>query len=110
MSTSVEYDLREIFNKLEAKLDKLEIKLDKLTEDANDIKVTLTKTSTELKGDLNALNEKVDRVESTLGEKIGGIDTRLSNHKRVYPCTINRGIIVGLILAVLGGVKIFRLM
>lgn len=105
MSTTVEYDLREIFNKFEAKLDKLEIKLDKLTEDVNDIKVTLTKTSTELKGDLNALNEKVDRVESTLGEKISGIDTRLSNQE-----FLNRAVVIGFGLALLAGIaKLFGL-
>lgn len=79
----VEYDLKEILTRLENKIDKLENKIDKIGEDVTDLKV---------------------KVE-VLAEKVEGISKRLDTQE-----FINRGVIIGLILAVLGGfAKIFGL-
>ena len=52
---------------------------------------------------MNALDEKLSGQISTLDEKITGIDKRLDNQE-----FINRGILVGIILALFAGVvKLF---
>ncbi len=91
---NVEFDLKEILTRFESKLDKIEGKVDKLTEDVNDVKTHLVKAEEEIKGEIKVLEARVD-----------GISKRIDSQE-----FINRGVIVGLILAVLGGfVKIFGL-
>lgn len=81
MSLTIEQDLKEI-------LAKIDLKLDSLQKDLVDLKVG----QTEIKGEIK-----------TLDEKIKGLDERVKNQD-----FINRGILVGLILAIIGGLaKLF---
>lgn len=76
MSVTIEQDLKEILGKIDQKLDGLQ-------KDIVDLKIG----QTEVKGEIK-----------TLSERINGIDERLKNQD-----FITRGILVGLILAILGG-------
>jgi len=79
----IEYDLKEILIRIEGRFDKLEIKIDKIGEDITDLQVKV-----------GVLSEKVEEITKRL-------DTQEF---------INRGVIIGLILAVLGGfAKVFGL-
>jgi len=81
--TNIEYDLKEILTRLEGRFDKLEGKIDKIGEDITDLQVKV----------------------GVLAEKVEGITKRLDTQE-----FINRGVIIGLILAVLGGfAKVFGL-
>lgn len=81
MSVTIEQDLKEILAKIDQKLDGLQ-------KDIVDLKVG----QTEIKGEIK-----------TLGERINGLDERVKSQD-----FINRGILVGLILAILGGLaKLF---
>ena len=116
---NVEYDIKEIltdikqsFDKIDSRFDKLETKLDKVAENVADLKIDLVRVETELKGEIRVLDEKIGRVETELkGEiklldgKVDGIGKRLDQTE-----FINRGVIVGLVLTILGGfVKLFGL-
>lgn len=98
---NVEFDLKKIltefkqgFDKIDARFDKLERKVDKVGEDVSDLKTNLARVEAELKGEIKVLEEKVD-----------GMTKRVDAQE-----FINRGVIVGLLLAVLGGLtKIFGL-
>lgn len=88
----IEFNLKEILARFESKLDKIEGKIDKLTEDVSDVKTHLVKAEEEIKGEIKVLEARID-----------GISKRIDTQE-----FINRGVIVGLILAVLGGfAKIF---
>jgi predicted nucleic acid-binding Zn-ribbon protein len=80
MSITIESDLKEILTRLEQKIDNV-------SKDVNDLKVSVAETKAELKGDIKALNEKVD-----------GLSKRLDTTEFT-----NRGILIGLIVAILGG-------
>jgi hypothetical protein len=81
--TNIEYDLKEILIRLDGRFDKLEVKIDKIGEDITDLQVKV----------------------GVLSEKVEGITKRLDTQE-----FINRGVIIGLILAVLGGfAKVFGL-
>ena len=81
MSVTIEQDLKEILSKIDQKLDSFQ-------KDIVDLKVG----QTEIKGEIKTFNEKIN-----------GLDERMKNQD-----FISRGIIVGLILAILGGLaKLF---
>lgn len=81
--TNIEYDLKEILIRLDGRFDKLEVKIDKIGEDITDLQVKV----------------------GVLSEKVEGITRRLDTQE-----FINRGVIIGLILAMLGGfAKVFGL-
>ena len=85
MTLNVEYDIKELFDKLENKFDtkfeKLEAKIDKIGEDVS-----------QLKTDVKVLDQKVE-----------GIDKRLDTQE-----FINRGVAIGLLVALIGGLaKLF---
>jgi hypothetical protein len=123
MSVTIESDLKEILVKFDQKLDRLEQKIDNVAKDVNELKVSVAKTEAELRGDIKVLNESVARTEAglrgdikaldeklsgeikTLGEKTDGLSKRLDSTEFV-----NRGILIGLIVAILGGLaKLFGL-
>lgn len=74
MTVTIEQDLKEILTKIDQQLDKLQ-------KDIVDLKVGQTEIKREIK---------------TLSEKINGLDERVKNQD-----FISRGILVGLILAIL---------
>jgi chromosome segregation ATPase len=81
MSITIEQDLKEILAKLDQRLDDIQ-------KDIVDLKVG----QTEIKGEIKALSERIN-----------GLDERVKSQD-----FINRGILVGLILAILGGLaKLF---
>lgn len=89
----IEFDLKEILTRFESKLDKIETKVDKLTEDVSAVKAHLVKAEEQIKGD------------KVLEVRIDGITKRIDTQE-----FINRGVIIGLILAILGGfAKVFGL-
>jgi archaellum component FlaC len=76
MSVTIESDLKEILNRIDQRLDKLDTKIDNLSKDITDIKVGVAK----------------------LEEKVDGLSKRIDNQE-----FISRGILIGLIVAILGG-------
>lgn len=115
---NVEYDIKEIltdikqsFDKIDARFDKLETKLDKVAENIADLKIDLVRVETELKGEIRVLDEKIGRVETELKGEIKLLDGKVDGiGKRLDQTDINRGVIVGLVLTILGGfVKLFGL-
>ncbi|KJH70314.1 hypothetical protein [Aliterella atlantica] len=82
MSVTIEQDLKEILGKIDQKLEGIQ-------KDIVDLKIG----QTEIKGEFK-----------TLSERINGIDERVKNKD-----FISRGISIGLILAILGGLaKLFN--
>ena len=125
MKTTIETDLKEILGKLDNHLERIDNRFSNLElnqiEIKSGIKILDEKLSGQinaldeklsgqinaldekLSGQINALDEKLSGQISTLDEKITGIDKRLDNQE-----FINRGILVGIILALLAGVvKLF---
>jgi archaellum component FlaC len=125
MTTTIETDLKEILGKLDNHLERIDHRLSNLElnqiEIKSEIKILDEKLSGQinaldeklseqinaldekLSGQINALDEKLSGQINTLDEKITGIDKRLDNQE-----FINRGILVGIILALFAGVvKLF---
>jgi len=125
MTTTIETDLKEILGKLDNHLERIDNRLSNLElnqiEIKGEIKILDEKLSGQinaldeklsgqinaldekLSGQINALDEKLSGEISTLDEKVTGIDKRLDNQE-----FINRGILVGIILALFAGiVKLF---
>ncbi len=88
---TIETDLKEIFTKLDQRLDRMETSL-------NDLKVS----QAEIRGDIKALDEKLTGQIKTLDEKATGISKRLENQEFT-----NRGILVAVIIALIGGAAKF---
>ena len=89
---NIEFDLKEILTRFESKLDKIETKIDKLSTDIGEVKTHLVKVEEEIKGEIKVLEARID-----------GISKRIDTQE-----FINRGVIIGLVLAVLGGfAKVF---
>ncbi len=91
MSITIEQDLKEILTKIDQKLDNL-------TKDIAEIRqkdlVELKVGQVEVKGEIKALEEKIK-----------GVEERLKNQE-----FLSKGILVGLIVALLGGLaKLFGL-
>ena len=92
MTLNVEYDIKELFdkleNKLETKFEKLEAKIDKLEDKVDKIGEDVS----QLKTDVKVLDQKVE-----------GIGKRFDTQE-----FINRGVAIGLLVALLGGLaKLF---
>ncbi|KJH72281.1 hypothetical protein [Aliterella atlantica] len=123
MADTIEYDLKEIltrlegrFDKLDTKIDRLDEKIDKVSEDLSSFKIKVAEDNGALRSSMNAgfgeLRTDLTRVENSLkgevevlAEKVDGISKRVDTQE-----FINRGVIIGLIIAVLGGfAKVFGL-
>lgn len=102
---NIEYDLKEILTDIKQNISKIDTKLDKITEDVGELKTNLVRVELELKGDLVRVEESLKGEIKVLDEKIDGIGKRVDTQE-----FINRGVIVGLVLTILGGfVKLFGL-
>jgi archaellum component FlaC len=111
---NIEYDLKEILTDFKQEFAKINTKLDKLSDDVGELKISLVRVETELRGDigkmeaqlsgkLNTLEPKLEGGLGKLGEKVDGIGKRVDTQEFV-----NRGVIVGLLVIVLGGfAKVF---
>lgn len=99
----IEVDIGEILTRLDTKLDKLseEIKADqkKILEEVNSLKLGQAR----IEGEIKAIDERLSGQIKALDTKIEQIDKRVANQEFT-----NRGVLIGLILALLGGaVKLF---
>ena len=112
MTNTIDYDLKEIFTRLEGRFDKLDIKIDRLdgkidkvAEDLSDFKIKVAEDFGGLRTDLTRVENSLKGEIEVLAEKVDGITKRIDTQE-----FINRGVIIGLILAVLGGfAKVFGL-
>jgi len=110
MSETIESDLKEILNKLDHKLDKLdakfEQKFDKLDERLDKLEAKFEKRFERLDNKVDSLAKDVHDIkvsQAKLEEKADGLGKRMENQE-----FLSRGVIIGLILALLAGVaKIF---
>jgi peptidoglycan hydrolase CwlO-like protein len=94
MSTTVEFDLKELLEKLDYKIDKLgsdlNTKIDKLSDKVDDVS-----------DDINKLNVTVTRLD----EQVANVVKRIDSIEFA-----NRAVSIGLLIAVLGGLaKLFGL-
>lgn len=89
--STVTYSVAEILGEINQKLDKIDERL-------TNLEVKQVRSEERLSGEIKALNERLSGEIKALDEKVDGIAKRLD-----YQEFINRGIIVGLILAVLAG-------
>lgn len=87
----IETDLKDILAKIDARLDRIEGTL-------NDLKIS----QAEIKGEINALDEKLSGQIKALDEKTTGIGKRLENQE-----FLNRGIATALIVALIAGAAKF---
>jgi predicted nuclease with TOPRIM domain len=83
----IKTDLAELLNKLDRRFDKLDERLDKIDDRLNRLEIG----QAEIKGDIKALDTKVDQL-----------DKRVGNQEFT-----NRGVLVGLIIVILGGAAKF---
>jgi DNA anti-recombination protein RmuC len=105
MSITIEQDLKEYLDRFEQKIDKLdekfEQKLDKLEQ-------KLDKLDEKFEQKIDKLDEKVDKLSiemATVKTKLDGLDKRMENQE-----FLSRGVLIGLIVAILGGfAKLFGL-
>lgn len=105
MSTTVEFDLKELLEKLDSKIDKLgndlNTKIDKLGDDLN---TKIDKLDDKIDGvsdDVNKLNVTVTRLDEQVANAVKRIDSIEFT---------NRAIFIGILLAILGGLaKLFGL-
>ena len=95
---TVTYSLETILTRIESKIDKIDERLTKLEIGQAELKA-------ELKGDIKVLDEKIEGLKGelkgdikVLDEKIEGLTTRVG-----YQEFTNRGILIALVVAVLGG-------
>jgi uncharacterized protein (DUF849 family) len=91
MSITIESDLKEILTRLEQKIDNVQ-------KDVSDLKLTTTKMEVEIKGEIKTLEASLRGEIKALDEKVTGFGKRLENQEFV-----NRGILVSLVIAILGG-------
>lgn len=88
----IEFDLKEILTEIKQDISRLDGKIDKLTEDVSDVRTHVVKAGEQIKGEIKVLDARIDGIAKQ-------IDTQEF---------ISRGVIIGLILAVLGGfAKVF---
>jgi archaellum component FlaC len=87
MSLTIEIELKDIFTKIDQRLERME-------QGQNELKLSVS----ELKGDIKALDEKFSGKINTLDTKVDGLSTRVGNQEILL-----RTIVGGLILIILGG-------
>ena len=125
MTTTIETDLKEILGKLDNHLERIDNRLSNLELNQIEIKGEIKILDEKLSGQINALDEKLSGQVNALDEKLSGqvnaVDEKLSGqistldekvigiHKRLDNQEfINRGVLVGVILALFAGVvKLF---
>jgi outer membrane murein-binding lipoprotein Lpp len=87
MATTVEFELKELLEKLDSKIDKLDNKIDRVSTELN-AKID------RMSGDINKLNATVTGLDAQVANAVKRID---SNE------FANRAILIGLVVAILGG-------
>ena len=92
LETKLESRLDTLETKLESRFEKLETKLDKVSHDVTDVKTNLVRVEATFKGEIEVLSKDIQ-----------GVNKRLEGQE-----FINRGVAIGLLVALLGGLaKLF---
>jgi predicted nucleic acid-binding Zn-ribbon protein len=105
MSVTIEQDLKEYldqkfsnfeerFDKIDQRFDKIDQRLEKMQGDITDLKIGQTRLEGEIKRVEGELKGEIKRIE----EKVDGVSKRIE-----FQEFINRGVLIGLIVAILGG-------
>jgi len=89
--TIVETDIKDILSKIDNRLECIE-------NDLTDIKINQARMEEKLSGQISLVEEKLSGQISLVDEKVSGLGKRLE-----FQEFINRSILVGLIIIVLGG-------
>lgn len=102
MSISIEQDLKEVLGKIDQKLDNITKEISEIRQkDLVELKVSVVR----LEGEIKRIDGEIKRVDEKLDTKFDGLNKRLDTQE-----FINRGVLVGLIVAILGSfAKIFGL-
>ena len=87
MSLTIETELKDIFTKIDQRLERMEQGQNELKLSVSELKGEVKNLSTELKGEIKTLDAKVE-----------GLSTRVSNQEFLL-----RTIVGGLVLIILGG-------
>jgi predicted nucleic acid-binding Zn-ribbon protein len=106
MSISIEQDLKEVLSKIDQKLDNITKEISEIRQkDLVELKVSVVR----LEGEVKRVDEKIEgeikRVDEKIDAKFDGLNKRLDTQE-----FINRGVLIGLIVAILGSfAKLFGL-
>ncbi len=84
---TVTYSIEEVLKGIEDKFKKIDDKLDTIQKDVTDLKVGQARLEEKLTGDIKTLDTKIEAIGKRLD----------------YQEFINRGVLIGLIVALLGG-------
>ena len=87
MSLTIETELKDIFTKIDQRLERME-------QSINELKLG----QVEIKGEIKSLDEKLSGKINTLDVKVEGLSTRVGNQEFLL-----RTIVGGLVLIILGG-------
>ena len=97
----IETDLKEYLEDFKQGFKQINQKLEKIDERLTKLEVG----QAEIRGEIKILDEKLSGQIETLSTKINSVDERVKNQEFV-----NRGVLIGLIVAILGGAaKLFGL-
>ncbi|MBE9243825.1 DUF4164 family protein [Microcystis protocystis FBCC-A270] len=93
------------FDKVDERFDKVDERFDKVEDRLTKVEIGQAELKAELKGDIKVLDEKIEGLKGelkgdikVLDEKIEGLTARVG-----YQEFTNRGILIALVVAVLGG-------
>ncbi len=108
----IETDLKEYlqefkqgFHQINQKLEKIDERLTKIEVGQAEIRGEIRTLDEKLSGQIETLDKKLSGQIETLSTKINSVDERVKNQEFV-----NRGVLIGLIVAILGGAaKLFGL-
>ncbi|WP_375329346.1 DUF4164 domain-containing protein [Microcystis sp. BLCC-F210] len=102
---SLEKRMNERFDKVDERFDKVDERFDKVEDRLTKVEIGQAELKAELKGDIKVLDEKIEGLKGelkgdvkVLDEKIEGLTVRVG-----YQEFTNRGILIALVVAVLGG-------
>jgi archaellum component FlaC len=98
MSLTIETELKDIFTKIDQRLERMEQGINDLKLGQSEIKGEVKALDERLSGQIKALDEKLTGKINTLDTKIDGLSTRVANQE-----FLSRSIVGGLILIILGG-------
>jgi chromosome segregation ATPase len=98
MSLTIETELKDIFTKIDSRLERMEQGINELKLGQSEIKGEVKNLSTELRGEIKNLDEKLGGKINTLDTKVDGLSTRVGSQE-----FLSRTIVGGLVLIILGG-------
>ena len=98
MSLTIETELKDIFTKIDQRLERMEQSINELKLGQVEIKGEIKSLDEKLSGKINNLDEKLSGKINTLDVKVDGLSTRVGNQEFLL-----RTIVGGLVLIILGG-------